>query len=65
MITINEFATENLFNSIRYKDDVGDWHIVLWRETVEPNEGYIMVWPETGDSHHTYHYPPNIFENYS
>lgn len=61
---IDEFTLEHIFHKIQ-GNEVFD--TLWWREVKDGGEGYILIW-DSGDgepvSHHTYHYPPNIYQQY-
>lgn len=55
---IDEFVLDCVFNRISLLSG----EIVYWRECVEPNEGYLILW-DSGQHHHTYRHPETLYEN--
>jgi len=66
-IALNHFVLEHTFNKIVLKTG----EVVWWRDCIlQPGmkhgeQGYMIVWEDgkaPATHHHTYHYPPNLFE---
>lgn len=54
---VDDFVLDNVMNRETGSDGLPWW----WAPVLEGDEGYIVLWSD-GTHHHTYRYPPDVWD---